>query len=55
MKYEYYKNKYKAYTLRLDREKDADIIKLLDNWPDGPKAVIMIALRALKAVIHGRI
>lgn len=53
MEYDYYKQKYKGYTIKLDREKDADLIKFLDDWPDGPKALITWSLRILKSFIMG--
>lgn len=44
--YKYYKDKYKAYTIRLDRQRDQDIIEYLDSCDQGPKARILHALRA---------
>lgn len=44
--YKYYKDKYKAYTIRLDRVRDQDIIEYLDDSEWGPKARIVHALRA---------
>ena len=44
--YKYYRDKYKAYTIRLDRQRDRDIIEYLDNIKCGPKACIVAALRA---------
>lgn len=44
--YKYYKDKYKAYTIRLDRQRDQDIIEYLDSCDQGPKACILHALRA---------
>lgn len=44
--YKYYKDKYKAYTIRLDRQHDRDIIEYLDSCDQGPKARILHALRA---------
>ena len=43
--YKYYKDKYKAYTIRLDRIRDQDIIEYLDSCEQGPKARILNALR----------
>lgn len=44
--YKYYKDKYKAYTIRLDRQRDQEIIEYLDSCDQGPKARILHALRA---------
>ena len=44
--YHYYKDKYKAYTIRLDRQRDRDLIEYLDNYEQGPKACIVAALHA---------
>lgn len=51
--YDYYKKKYKSITLRLDREADADVIKFLEDWPQGPKHAIMLAVRIFKKAIRG--
>lgn len=62
MNYKYYKDKYKTISIKLDRQRDADIITLLEGAPDGPKAFIINAVRfyvnfissmALGGVKHG--
>lgn len=45
MSYEYKKKKYKAVTIQLDREREADLISVLEGSPEGPKAFIVTALR----------
>jgi len=51
--YNYYKTKYRTFTLKLDREKDADLIMFLEQWPEGPKHAITSALRVFKEFIRG--
>ena len=51
--YNYYKTKYRTYSLKLDREKDADIITFLEQWPEGPKDAIVKAVRIFKKFIRG--
>ncbi len=45
MNYNYYKDKYKTITIKLDRQREADIISLLEGAPDGPKAFIVNAVK----------
>lgn len=51
--YNYYKQKYKAVTIRLDREADKDVISFLEQWPDGPKDAIVKALRIFRKFMRG--
>ena len=51
--YEYMKKKYKTVTLKLDREADKDVIDFLDQWPNGPKHAVMLAVRIFKKAIKG--
>ena len=50
--YDYYKNKYKTVTIKLDRDAEADVINFLAQYPKGPKAAIVLALRVMKASIR---
>lgn len=63
MNYNYYKDKYKTISIKLDRQREADIISLLEGAPDGPKAFIINAVKfyvnfvssiALGGVKHGK-
>ena len=49
MDYKYYKDKYRTISIKLDREKDADVIAILDSMPEGvgPKECIVAALRTV--------
>lgn len=47
MNYDYYKNKYKKLTIQLDRERDADIIAFLEQFPGKSKQVICDSLHIL--------
>ena len=49
MNYDYYKKKYKKLTLQFDRERDADIILFLEQFPGKSKQVISECLRFLMA------
>lgn len=51
--YDYYRDKYKAITIRLDREAEKDIINFLEQWPKGPKHAIVYALRLMKKFVKG--
>lgn len=51
--YNYYKEKYKTVTIKLDRQADADVIKYLEEWPKGPKHLIVWALRTMKKFMRG--
>ena len=31
--YNYYKDKYKTVSIKLDRQADADVIRFLEEWP----------------------
>lgn len=53
MDYQYYKDKYKSYTVKLDRVADADLIEFLSTWPKGPKHAIVLSLRVFKKAIKG--
>lgn len=55
MEYDYYKNKYKTISIKLDREKDADIIDFLESMPEGvgPKECIVAALRTIAGLCLG--
>ena len=53
MEYKYYKDKYKSYTVKLDRVADADLIEFLNTWPKGPKHAIVLSLRVFKKAIKG--
>lgn len=33
--YDYLKEHYRAYTVKLERDKDADVIAMLEAWPHG--------------------
>lgn len=49
MKYDYYKNKYKAITIKLDREADSDVIDYFENAGKqgyGPKLIICDLIRS---------
>ena len=53
MSYEYKKEKYKAYSIQLDREKDADVIDFIESLKDrdlgiGPKHIIVAAVRTVR-------
>ena len=53
MEYNYYKDKYKAYTLRLDRVQDADLIAYLDSC-DSITGLIRGLVRAyIAALLNG--
>lgn len=53
MEYNYYKDKYKAYTLRLDRVQDADLIAYLDSC-DSITGLIRSLVRAyIAALLNG--
>ena len=54
MNYDYYKNKYKKLTIQLDRERDADIIAFLEQFPGKSKQVICECLRFLMDHMKGR-
>ena len=54
MNYDYYKNKYKKLTIQLDRERDADIIEFLEQFPGKSKQVICECLRFLMDHMRGR-
>ena len=48
MKYDYYKQKYKAITIKLDREADSDVIDYIENAGRqgyGPKTIICDLIR----------
>ena len=53
MKYDYYKDKYKAVTIRLDKDAEKDVIDFLEQWPKGPKHAIVLALRIMKKAMRG--
>lgn len=53
MKYDYYKDKYKAVTIRLDKDAERDVIDFLEQWPKGPKHAIVLALRIMKKAMRG--
>jgi hypothetical protein len=55
MKYDYYKDKYKTISIKLDRDKDRDIIDYLDRFAPyaGPKTVICATLRTVAGLIPG--
>lgn len=49
MKYEYYKNKYKAICIKLDRDTDSDVIEYFENAGKlgyGPKLIICDLVRS---------
>lgn len=58
MKYEYYKNKYRTISIKLDNEKDAAVIKYFDDLAakgtGAKKAICWLVYRELetKAVIE---
>lgn len=54
MDYDYYKKKYKKLTIQLDRERDADIIAFLEQFPGKSKQVICECLRFLMDRMKGR-
>lgn len=45
MNYNYYKDKYKTISIKLDKQRDADIIDIIEQAPDGPKAFILNCVR----------
>lgn len=50
MDYDYYKTKYKTYSIKLDYDRDRDVINFLDEMKRaglGPKAVILAAIRTV--------
>ena len=50
MDYDYYKTKYKTYSIKLDYDRDRDVIQFLDEMKRaglGPKAVILAAIRTV--------
>lgn len=50
MEYDYYKTKYKTYSIKLDYDRDRDVINFLDEMKRaglGPKAVILAAIRTV--------
>lgn len=55
MNYDYYKKKYKKITIQLDRERDADIILFLEQFPGKSKLVICECLRFLIGHMKGRV
>lgn len=55
MNYDYYKKKYKKITIQLDRERDADIISFLEQFPGKSKLVICECLRFLIGHMKGRV
>jgi hypothetical protein len=53
MNYEYYKTKYRAISIKLDNEKDADILEYFDKWKEvgfGPKDTICYLIRERAAL-----
>ena len=53
MDYKYYKDKYRTISIKLDREKDVDVIEILDSLPEGvgPKECIVAALRTVGVML----
>lgn len=53
MDYKYYKDKYRTISIKLDREKDADVIAILDSMSEGvgPKECIVAALRTVGVML----
>lgn len=50
MEYDYYKTKYKTYSIKLDYDRDRDVIQFLDEMKRaglGPKSVILAAIRTV--------
>ena len=47
MKYNYYKDKYRTVSIKLDKQLDRDIIEYLDSRDGGPKNIICHAIREL--------
>ena len=50
MEYDYYKTKYKTYSIKLDYDRDRDVINFLEEMKRaglGPKAVILAAIRTV--------
>lgn len=50
MEYKYYKDKYKTYSIKLDRDQDRDVIAFLEDMKRaglGPKSVILAAIRTV--------
>ena len=50
MDYDYYKTKYKTYSIKLDYDRDRDVINFLDEMKRaglGPKSVILAAIRTV--------
>ena len=53
MEYEYYKERYKSYNFKLNKISECRIIELFDNYPGGPKELILLALEALEKSTFG--
>lgn len=50
MDYNYYKTKYKTYSIKLDYDQDRDVIQFLEEMKRaglGPKSVILAAIRTV--------
>ena len=45
MDYNYYKRKYKKYTVQLDREKDADVIRFIEDHKGLFKKIFVLIIR----------
>ncbi len=45
MNYDYYKRKYKKYTVQLDREKDADVIRFIEDHKGVFKKIFVLIIR----------
>lgn len=45
MNYDYYKRKYKKYTVQLDREKDADVIRFIEDHKGLFKKIFVLIIR----------
>lgn len=53
MNYDYYKRKYKKYTVQLDREKDADVIRFIEDHKGTFKRIFVITIRNLIKLLGG--
>ena len=51
MNYDYYKRKYKKYTVQLDREKDADVIRFIEDHKGVFKKIFVSCIRYIMLLL----
>lgn len=51
MNYDYYKRKYKKYTVQLDREKDADVIRFIEDNKGAFKKIFVSSIRYIMLLL----